>query len=213
MRLGNVTSGHVARNARNGSHYRFCRMENGKARIVPLEVFPGGLLLAKPTPTTIDANIEVVVLGPWADGMIVDAKPSSNRAKLEAELIELERLLPVLKADYDALPRGGKGETSRGSWANKVINTRKRIAMLKVGLGFVADADAPVTVAMVVESQFSRNQIVQVPSGRLGVVLALNAMGDQTYATVRTAFEGKTVQAAVPCEVLRDGQQSRVCTI
>jgi hypothetical protein len=214
LKLSSATSGQVVRNTNNGSYYRYERIERGKARIWPLELFPNGLLIAKPTPTLVDAAIEVVIVGPWLEGMVVEGSPSqSRRRSYEQELIRLEQLLPVLRQQYDALPKGGKGTSSRGSFANKLKCTTYRITVLKQGLGFAPGTPVQPTSEQGPHAAYAVDDIVQVPSGRLAKILGFSPMGDQMYAQVKTLFHGAAVEAALPCEVLRPGRQARLCTI
>lgn len=188
-------------------------MEAGRARIWPLELFPNGLLIAKPTPTTIDPDIDVIVIGSWQERMLVDGKPSNSRRVYENELVREEARLLELVAAYELLPISGKGKQSRGSWANKVKCCRQRIVTLKRGLGFV-DETAKLTVGPELEAvAFDRGQIVQLPSGRAAKVDGFQPMGDQTYVQVETTFNGETVRAALPAEVLRCASAARVCTV
>lgn len=201
------------RNTANGSHYRFERIEAGRVRIRPLELFPNGLLIAKPTPTTVDPDIDVIVVGAWTEQMVVEGKPSSSRRVYENELVRLEGELVELEAAYLLLPVNGKGKESRGSWANKVKCCRARIETLKLGLGFV-DATAKLEVRAEPEDiAFEKDQIVQLPSGRAATVDGFQPMGDQTYVKVHTVYNGTTIKAALPAEVLRCASQARVCTV
>lgn len=201
------------RNTGNGSHYRFERMEAGRARIWPLELFPNGLLISKPTPTTVDPDIDVIVIGAWNDRMLVDGKPSNSRRVYENELVREEARLVELEVAYELLPVSGKGKLSRGSWANKVKCCRQRIETLKRGLGFI-DETAKLTVGPEPEAvAFTKDQIVQLPSGRAAQVSGFQPMGDQTYVQVETTFNGQTVRAALPAEVLRCASAARVCTV
>lgn len=213
MKLATATQGQVVRNTANGSHYRFERHEAGRVRIRPLELFPNGLLIAKPTPTTVDPDIDVIVIGSWSEQMLVEGKPSNSRRVYERELIKLEGELVELEIAYELLPVSGKGKLSRGSWANKVKCCRERIVVLKRGLGFV-DETAKLTVRDQREDvAFKKNQIVQLPSGRAAKVAGFQPVGDQTYVRVVTSFNGRTIKAALPADVLRCASQARVCTV
>lgn len=212
MKLSTVQAGQVVRNTKNGSHYRFERIERGRARIFPLELFPTGLLLAKSTPTIVDGDIDVVVIGPWVEDMVVEGPPTHSRKVYEKELLREQIRLVELRAAYDELPSSGKGTLSRGSWANKVKNCAMRVDMLQRGLGFVATTTVTATVETMATPLFDRGQLVQAPSGRIGKVMSLMPMGDTTYATVATMFQGQRIEANLPCEVLRDAQRSRLCS-
>lgn len=212
MKLSTVQSGQVVRNTKNGSHYRFERIERGKARIFPLELFPTGLLLSKSTPTLVDGDIDVVVIGPWTEDMVVEGTPTHSRSVYERELLKEQIRLVELREAYDALPSNGKGRTSRGSWQNKVKNCAMRVDMLQRGLGFVPTAAATVTVEQTDTAIFTHGQLVQAPSGRIAKIVQLTPMGNTTYAKVATVFRGARIEANLPCEVLRDAQQSRLCS-
>jgi hypothetical protein len=213
MKLASARSGHVVRNTKNGSHYRFERLERGKARIFPLELFPNGLLIAKPTPTLVEPDLDVLAVGAWVEGMVVEGAPSHSRRVYENELVRLEGEIVVLRAEYEALPKGGTGKQSRGSFANKVKNVERRIATLKQGLGFVEGRRIHTAAVVVASADFERGQLVQVPSGRPAKVMGFQAMGDSTYVKVKTMFKGAPVMAALPGEVLRDWSQSSLCTV
>lgn len=188
-------------------------MEAGRARIWPLELFPNGLLIAKSTPTTVDPDIDVVVLGAWRDDMVVEGKPSSSRKVYENELVKAEALLVELVEAYEALPVNGKGKESRGSWANKVKSCRMRVDTLKRGLGFIGET-AKLTIRKdEADPGFKLEQIVQLPSGRAAQVAGFQPVGDQTYVRVTTRYNGEAIQAALPAEVLRCASLARVCTV
>lgn len=214
LKLVTAAPGQVVRNANNGSHYRFeGRLEHGKARIFPLELFPNGLLIAKPTPTTVEGDIEVIVVGIWTEDLVVEGKPDKSRRVYEKELLRLEGELPELERQYEELPRSGTGKSSRGSHANKVKNVRMRIATLKRGLGFVDSSQMVHTAVETSELAYECDDLVQVPSGRIAKVTGFQPMGDQTYVQVITLFSGAAVRAALPCEVLRPAHEARLCTI
>lgn len=213
VKLASAQPDQVVRHARNGSHYRFERLERGRARIWPLELFPNGLLISKPTPTLIDADIEVVLIGDWADDMVVEGKPSASRRVYENELVRLEALLIEYEQAYEALPPSGVGVQSRGSWANKVKCTRSRIEVLKRGLGFVDQSNAVQAQVEHAAVGWSIGQFAQIPSGRIAEITGFRAMGDQTYVTIRTRVNGGFIEASIPNEVLRPAHFSRLCTV
>ncbi len=212
MKLSTAQPGQVVRNTKNGSFYRFERIERSRARIFPLELFPTGLLLAKSTPTLVDGDIDVAVIGAWIEDMVVEGSPTHSRKVYEKELICEQIRLVELRVAYAELPPSGTGKFSRGSWANKVKNCAMRVDMLQRGLGFVPTTTATVTVESTALPLFARNQLVQVPSGRIAKVMKLVPMGDTTYARVATVFNGARVEASLPCEVLRSAQLSRLCS-
>lgn len=215
MKLAQARTGQVVRNANNGkSYYRYENQAGDKIRIWPLELFPNGLLLMKPAPTTVDSDIEVVLIGSWEDGMRVEGSPSKPRAAYEKQLVELEAELPQLRAMYEALPKSGSGTDSRGSFMNKVKTAEKRVATLKRGLGFIEEpADLLTVVEEEAVADYEPGEFVQVPSGRRAKVEGLQRMGGSTYVKVKTVFQGAAVEAALPCEVLRPWDQARLCTV
>lgn len=213
MKLASAKADQVVRNTNNASHYRFERLERGKARIWPLELFPNGLLISKPTPTLVESDINVAVIGMWTEDMVVEGKPSCSRRVYENELVKLELRMVELEAGYELLPAAGKGKQSRGSWKNKLNNCEARIVTLKRGLGFV---DSTLMMHAQVEDaalDLKKNDKVQMPSGRIGAVVGFQPMGDQTYVKVKTMLKQVIVTAAVPYEVLRPAHQARFCTI
>lgn len=212
MKLASAQAGQVVRNVKNGSHYRFERLERGKVRIWPLELFPNGRLIVKPTPTLVEADIEVVFIAPWSDDLVVEGKPSKSRAVYERQLIARERELLELRAEYDRLPKSGKGHASRGSFANKVKSAEIRVRTLKLGLGFTGrKAVHEPTVPL--DSSYQPGEVVQVPSGRMAVIVSFAPMGDTIYAMIRMRIRGSIVETGVPYEILRPQSQSRLCTV
>lgn len=207
MKLSAAREGQVVRNANNGSHYRYERPEKGRIRIYPLEHFPNGLLIAKPTPTIIDPDIDVVLVGQWHPDMVVAGKPTHSRAKYEAELSRREVELVELLAAYDELPVNGKGKQSRGSHQNKIKNCRSRVGVLQRGL------EERTEVAVLVEAEtvglaFRAHDIVQLPSG-----LPAKVQRGGVMTTVMTRFKGSLVEMAVPAEVLRPWALARCATM
>jgi hypothetical protein len=215
MKLGSATDGDVVQNVSNRSFYRFARLERSRARIRPLEHFPNGRLIPKPTDTLVDADLVVALVGPWSEGMVVEGSPTHQRPHYEKELQERVELLSHLEAAYEALPRGGTGRQSRGSWANKVNNCRARVATLQAGLEELdegtrvqkaAKEKAPPVLAL--------RDLVQLPSGRPGLILSFERVGGIRYAHVRTRLPatGQMV-APVPIGVLRPWSDSQLCTL
>jgi hypothetical protein len=209
MRLLTVTEGQVVKNAANGSFYRFTRPEGARAKIRPLELFPNGRLLPKPTDTTID-DCDVVAVGGWHDPMYAEGKPKHGRQHYERELSDAVAELAVLEIAYEQLPVSGTGKQSRGSWANKLKNVRSRIEVLRLGLA-TPDGAAVIEHAAieVVAPDLNLRDVVQLPSGLPALILGFRNTGGQRYATVRT----KSVTGAVPCEVLRPWSAGRLCTV
>lgn len=213
MKLASARQGQVVRNTRNGSFYRFEGLQQGRVRILPLELFPNRLLLEKPTPTTVNADLEVEVIGDWEDGMVVEGKPGASRGVYERELLRLEQELPELLATYEGLPKAGKGHESRGSWANKVKCCRQRIATLKRGLGFIGDSVALVARVEKPTIAVRAGDLVLMPSGRAAQVTAKPVVvGDQLYAPLRMMVADQALTAMAPVEVMRPWADARLCT-
>jgi hypothetical protein len=214
LRLVDGSTGQVYRNDNNGSFYRYeGQVADQRVRIFSLELFPNGLLISKPTPTTVGGDIEVTLVGPWREDMVVQGRSRRSRRALEDELVRLERQLPELLRQYDELSRSGTGEQSRGSFANKIKSTRLRIDTLKRGLGFVGAAAVVSPVIQSADVGWQTGQRAQVPSGRIAVIEGFVPMGDTVYAQLKTVFQGAAVMAALPCEVLRPAREARLCTV
>lgn len=208
MKLSSAREGQVVRNVDNGSHYRYERPEKGRVRIWPLELFPNGLLIAKPTPTIVDPNLDVVFVAMWTDGMRVEGKSSHSRRTYEAELAKREIDLVGLLAEYEKLPVSGIGKQSRGSWSNKIKNCQARIETLRLGLA------EPTTDALAVTTQdeaprYRKDDLVHLPSGLPGRVQSVRG----TTALVRTRYEQQFLQMPVPFEVLAPWDLARVATV
>lgn len=210
MKLVSATQGQVVRNTNNGSHYRHDRIEKGKVRIWPLELFPTGLLIPKPTPTLVDPDIDVQVIGPWHDPMMVEGRPKHSRAVYERELAQKLADLSFLEAAYERLPTSGTGKQSRGSWANKLKNVRSRIETLQRGLGF--EGEGVKREVARIESAMAALQVmglVQLPSGRPAKIVSMTGL----TARVVVMSNGAPIEAPLPCSVLRPWSDSRVCTL
>lgn len=208
MKLGTAEQGQVVRNVGNGSHYRFERPEKSRARIRPLELFPNGLLIPKPTDTLVDPGLEVLLIGLWQEGLTVEGKPTHGRRTYEQELERREADLIDLRAAYELLPTDGKGKLSRGSWANKIKNCEGRIAVLRQGLAEITGVAMLATVQQDAPT-FRLRQLVQLPSGWPAQVERI----DGGQITVFTQYKGTAIQAVLPSEVLRSWENARVCTM
>jgi hypothetical protein len=223
MRLGGASQDDVVQNTGNRSFYRFERLERGRARIRPLELFPNGRLMPKPTDTLVDADLVVALVGPWAESMVVEGAPTHGRAHYEKELQERVELLSSLEADYDLLPKNGVGRQSRGSWANKVKNCKARIETLQAGL---AEPEAGAEIRRAARedgpADLGLRDLVQLPSGRPGLILGFEVVGRVRYATVRCRAREQAaddfdaamalLEAPVPVDVLRPWSTSALCT-
>lgn len=182
MELNQATTNQVVRNVKNGSHYRVDRPEKSRIRIRPLELFPTGLLVPKPTDTLVAPDIAVLLVGIWFEGMRVEGRPSATAEAYERELAERRAQLVQLMEGYEALPINGKGVQSRGSWANKINNCRARIEVLEQGL---ATPEPRAKVLKVRDSGpgFGRGSHVLLPSGRVGQVMSLDSRRQMVKVT------------------------------
>lgn len=219
MRLIEATPDSVVSNCRNHAFYRFDRAEDrGRARIRPLELFPSGLLIPKPTPTTVSGDLEVDLIGAWSDDMVVQGTPSRTQEQYRTELdAEIARLVELQEA-YELLPPGGVGKQSRGSWANKIKNCQSRIEVLRRGLDYVPEATEQAHAAATeIVASYKRQQLVQLPSGRPAKVVSLSSLrgrsGEQRLVRVMTVYRGVKHEIAVPPGMLRDWSQARLCSV
>jgi hypothetical protein len=208
LKLSQCTEGQVVRNANNGNHYRYERPERSRIRIRPLELFPNGILIPKPTDTHVDPDIEVQLLGDWCHGMAVEGKPTHCRATYERELAKCLLDLDTLRIAYDLLPPAGKGKESRGSWANKIKNCDGRIAVLRAGLEERLDLAPKLSIKVERRTHFRHRDIVQLPSGLPAKILQIRG----TNVTVLTRSLGETYVGTVPVEILRPWAQARLAT-
>lgn len=172
MKLAECNGGDVVQNVGNRNYYRFERPEGERARIRPLELFPTGLLVAKPVDTIVEAGLVVRLVGGWAEALYVEVLPGDckSRKTLERErerkLVELQEL----RAAAVGLT-GGR----LGSHANKVKAVADRLAVLNQGLAepprgarargsSAAPAPGPLMA-------FDPGALVQLPSGAAAVFL------------------------------------------
>lgn len=213
MRLGSAGEDDVVRNTNNGSFYRFARLEKSRARIRPLEHFPNGCLIPKPTDTLVDSDLMVALIGPWHDGMVVEGNPTHGRVHYETELTEQIEKLVGLEIAYEALPVGGVGKQSRGSWANKLKNTRMRIEVLEAGL---AEHETEVRIEKpmdeVILPRLALRDVVQLPSGLPAQILDFSKVGVVPYARVRTRSQMGVLEGSMPLSVLRPWAMAHLCT-
>jgi hypothetical protein len=214
--LGDARENEIVQSVGNGSYYRMVQMEGsgaaGKARIRPLELMPNGLLLEKPTDTTVHPGIVVQTIGRWRTGeefFVVDGRAKSRKA-YERELEKKEVELVALEAELELLPVGGKGKQSRGSHANKIRSCRARIEAIGRGLETrdqeTQDAPTPAAVALA----FSFKSLVQLPSGAPAMYMGSNLVGQATMAAVLLKGSGPQ---SVPIDSLRPLGDRHLATI
>lgn len=169
----------MVRNCRNGSYYRFERMEGTRCRIRPLELFPNGLLIAKPTDTIVEPDLQVDEVGEWSEEFVVADVPSHVLKRCKAEL-ELKREV------YSELQKEAElvAPKARGSHANKVKAVADRIATLERGLQERA-TQAPVEQVVARMAELQVGSLVRLPSGRPALLLRLEEKDGDVYAWIR----------------------------
>lgn len=216
MRLDQAEPESVVKNAGNGSFYRFGRPDRGRARIRPLELFPNGRLIAKPADTLVDASLDVLMVGPWREGMLVEGSPTRSRERYEAELEARLVDLAELEAAYEKLPVNGVGHQSRGSWANKVVSCRRRIEAIRLGLEDLGAVERQAAEAEATGPGLGARDVVLLPSGMPGLVLRTYATSGGRYARVRARVEHPrpgVLELPVPLELLRPWGDRQLCTL
>ena len=179
MKLREATEGQVVRNERNGSYYRFERMEGTRCRIRPLELFPNGLLIAKPTDTIVEADLGVELMGAWNDEFVVSKIPSRIRKRYEAELIAKRELLTTLDKEAELI-----APKERGSHANKVKAVTDRVMVIERGL---QERAAQVGVEQVIArmAELQVGSLVRLPSGRPALLVRLEERDGDVYGWIR----------------------------
>lgn len=200
MLLQAVAPMRVVENASSGKFYRTTSShQDGKSRIRPLELFPTGILIPKCMDTLVESDIEVHDRCRWADSVRIDGRPSHSRDQYEHELVEKLELLKQLNAEYELLPRNGRGRLSRGSHANKILACSRRIEVLYQGLG-LRDEPKPTICG------FEPGARVILPSGLIGKFELAVELGQTVYGRVRIACQ----MVQVPIEILKDAEDARL---
>lgn len=193
MRLAEAGAEEVVQNAGNRSFYRMVRPEGNRARIRPLELFPNGLLIEKPTDTIVEADLEVRFVAIWTSDLVVAHQGEGrSRRAYERELAKLEAKLDGLLEEYRRLAPG-----QRGSHANKVKACQRRILVIRRGLEIrEVNTDRP---PLETTLAFRVRQAVQLPSGKPAVVL--NAVGAGFQVAARG--DNGILSLTIPSECLR----------
>lgn len=206
MQLGECVKDDVVQHVHNRKFYRYDKPEGERTRIRPLELFPNGLLVCKPTDTIIDSDLIVQWIGRWTDSLYVppsQGQPQSIQS-LERERVLVMRELVELEAEMLTI-----APNKRGSHANKVKAKAVRLAALNTGLFRESPLD---TTAIVEESpvvRFAQLDVVELPSGMAARYLGLVQTGAGTLAKIKTA----TLIFHVPPEVLRLASDRWVSTV
>lgn len=213
MRLADAQHGEVVQNTANRSFYRMEGTEQGRARIRPLEVFPNGLLLEKPTDTTVAPDLEVSSCGMWAEEFTVQTDvPRKTRRTYERELDRKQEELAMLVEEAKTIPAKG-----RGSHANKVKAAESRVGTLLRGLeerpeGMVEEA-LPVRPQT---KKFRMREIVQMPSGLAAMIVGYNERIDRVLEAsviARPVLDEPILCAQIPQECLRPIADRHLSTV
>lgn len=207
----------VVRNRKNRSYYRFVGLAEQRVRIRPLELFPNGLLIEKTADTIVDPDIEVDVVGQWAEEFFVDDQRAEKLQEgCEQELERKRAELVVLEAEYETIDPNAHG--GRGSHANKIKAVAGRVEALERGLS-PRTGDA-IQVEGIEElatgGVFAARSLVQLPSGCPALVMGtITPPSDaKPYARVRAkAADGRVVSLVINQECLRPWEARHMATI
>ncbi len=208
MQLSDAAPGDVVRNVGNDSFYRYERPSEDRARIRPLELFPNGLLVAKPTDTIVAADLEVEVIGQWSDGLVVKGGKGKSRLVYEREQERLLAQLGVLEAEAITIP-----PKRRGSYANRVKAVRTRLDALHRGLEDLGTEPIEIDLHRISLPAFKLRQPVIMPSGQLAQFLGLLPVGQHLLATVACRIGDHTGMLQVDPAALRPAEQRYMATI
>lgn len=198
MKLSESKTGDVVKNSANSNFYRYEAPAEDRARIRPLELFPNGLLIAKPTDTIVAADIDVEYIGTWSDGLQVSGVKGRKRELYEAERQQLILQLQVLEAEALVIE-----PNRRGSHANRVKAAQTRLAALNRGLEDLGTEPMQIDMALLKVPAFKLKQTVVMPSGTLARFLGLLPQDNQLLATVMCRKEGNNMLLQVDPAALR----------
>lgn len=212
MKLSEAKQNDVVRNMANESFYRYERTAedgSGRSRIRPLEIFPNRRLIAKPTDTIVQSDIEVELVGPWHDDMVVSKGRGKSRQTYEKERDRLVTHLVELQEEaLVILPR------QRGSHANRVKAVESRLTSLDRGLENLGTEEATPTTSMAIPtSEFVCKQIVTLPSGAPAQFLGLLPVKSSLLATVMAKFGKVTVVLQIDPAALRPWERRHMATV
>lgn len=181
VKLKDAKVGHIVRNARNRRLYKMVGNLEGKTRIRPLEVFPNGLVVQKPTDTIVASDIEVHCIGKWDDDApIIITGVKRQREPFVRELSRVQESLSQLESKTTV--------TNKGAHAMKIMAMRARIKVLERGL-----APAPTTGAQAISIKTTSTTSTMVGTS---IQLADGTIGKVTKFTddichVHTSVSGK----------------------
>lgn len=198
MRLSDANSGEVVRNLGNDNFYRYERPSEGRARIRPLELFPNGLLVAKPVDTIVSAEIVVELVGQWSEGMVVSGIKGRGRELYEQERRAVQEQLLVLEAESVLIP-----PKNRGSFANRVKAVKTRLTALEAGLEDIGTEPIQIDMALLTLPGFKLRQVVAMPSGQPAQFLGFLPQGQQLLATVACKIDGSVAMLQIDPQALR----------
>lgn len=208
MQLSESHPGDVVRNTGNRNYYRFIGPEEDRARIRPLECFPNGLLVAKPTDTIVAADIGVERVGPWSDGLVVADGKGRSRSHYEKERGQMEAQLEVLEAEALTIP-----PKQRGSHANRVKAVRTRLVALRRGLEDLGTEPLQIDMRAISLPAFKCKQSVVMPSGNLGQFLGLLPVDQHLLATVACRVRGSVHVLQIDPAALRPAYMRHMSSI
>jgi len=208
MQLSDVDPGSVVRNIQNSNFYRYERPSQDRARIRPLELFPNGLLIAKPTDTIVAAGLEVELIGPWSEGLVVSGAKGKAREVYERERVRLQQQLSVLQSEALLIP-----PKARGSHANRVKAVKGRLAALYRGLEDLGTEPIQIDMHKLSAPAFRLKQTVVMPSGVQAQFLGLLPQGQQLLATVACRMDELVQLLQVDPAALRSSDIRYVATV
>jgi hypothetical protein len=183
MQLAECESGDVVQNQANRNFYRYERPESDRSRIRPLELFPNGLLVAKPTDTIVEADLLVRFVARWQDPLFVQVQPGDARKRRTCEIERERKMTELAKLQAEAEVIDPK---QRGSHANKVKAVITRLDALNRGLMEAPDNGLAVTDEPM-PPRFQLKQVVQLPSGAAAMFMGSVQTSLGSLATVRNA--------------------------
>lgn len=209
MRLSEANQNDVVRNTSNDSFYRYERPAENRARIRPLELFPNGLLIAKPTDTIVAADLDVEYVATWSEGLVVSGIKGSSRTGYEREREQLREQLKVLEAEAVMIE-----PKQRGSFANRLKAVKLRLSALESGLEDLGTEPLQIDMAKLSIPAFRLKQMVCMPSGAPAQFLGLLPQGHQLLATVATRVaSGAVLMIQVDPQALRPSNCRYMATL
>lgn len=127
MKLGDTKPDQIVKNTGNRRLYKMVENLEDRTRIRPLEIFPNGLVVQKPTDTIVASDIDVQVIGLWTDEKLIRVVGVKKQTEpFLKELATRRDKLAVLEAEL--------GVSNKGAHAMKLMAIRTRIETLERGL-------------------------------------------------------------------------------